>query len=138
MSAVPVLQDELDRKVFETLEWLLDGFEGGKLTSDQVSIGADAVFKATAGLTNRENFQIVSEMSSQFPNSRVDTNTILATADNTFIIRWVPGDDSFMVIPCNRGVWGMAKSVDCADIAEARKKMDALIVSLQKKGYMDI
>lgn len=52
MSVVPVLQDEINRKAMETLEWLFLGLHKHRLTVEQFSTGIDTIFMAIAGLCN--------------------------------------------------------------------------------------
>lgn len=62
---VPVLQDEINRKAFETIAWLTLAVTQGKITPEQFSTGIDALFMATSGLvTDRDYIIMISEAQS--------------------------------------------------------------------------
>lgn len=63
--AVPVLQDEINRKAIDTIAWLTLAVTNGKITTDQFSTGIDALFMATSGLvTDRDYIIMITEAQS--------------------------------------------------------------------------
>jgi hypothetical protein len=60
-SELPSIQDELSRKVHETLEWLLVGVERGRITKEQCSFGLDTLFMAVSGLVDKDFIKIITE-----------------------------------------------------------------------------
>lgn len=59
---VPVLQDEVNRKAFETLSWLTLSVTNGKITPAQYSTGIDSLFMAVSGLvTDRDFIHMIGE-----------------------------------------------------------------------------
>ncbi len=62
---VPILQDEVNRKAFDTIAWLTLAVTQGKITPEQFSTGIDALFMATSGLvTDRDYIIMISEAQS--------------------------------------------------------------------------
>jgi hypothetical protein len=53
------VRDELNRKTFETLEWLFAAIENGKMTEDQFSVAIDALFMAVSGLVDSDFINII-------------------------------------------------------------------------------
>lgn len=62
MSNVPVLKEELDRKVLETLEYLVLRYKRGQITRQYFEGGIDALFMAVNGLVRNEFIEIVTEI----------------------------------------------------------------------------
>jgi hypothetical protein len=56
MSGVPILQEEIDRKALETLEYLTMAVTHGKITPEQFSTGVDVLFMAVNGLVKDRDF----------------------------------------------------------------------------------
>lgn len=56
MTGVPVLQDEVNRKAFDTLSWLTLAVSQDKITPQQYSTGIDALFMAVSGLVTDPDF----------------------------------------------------------------------------------
>lgn len=62
MSAVPVLQDEVNRKAIDTLTWLTLAVHHEKITAEQFSTGVDTLFMALSGLvTDPDWMQLIGE-----------------------------------------------------------------------------
>jgi hypothetical protein len=59
VTAVPVLQDEVNRKAFDTIAWLTLAVTQGNITPDQFSTGIDALFMATSGLVTDPDYIIM-------------------------------------------------------------------------------
>ena len=53
---IPVLQDEVNRKAFETLSWLTLSVTNDRITPSQYSIGIDSLFMAVSGLVTDKDF----------------------------------------------------------------------------------
>lgn len=56
MSGVPILQDEIDRKAFESLSYLTMAVTHKKITPEQFSTGVDVLFMAVSGLVKDRDF----------------------------------------------------------------------------------
>lgn len=62
MTAVPVLQDEINRKALDTLMWLTLALDQRKITPDQFSTGVDSLFMAVSGLVSDADWmQLIGE-----------------------------------------------------------------------------
>lgn len=59
MSVVPDLREELNRKSLDTCEWLLKSLQAAKITKEQFSVGIDALFMATSGLTDDDIIEMI-------------------------------------------------------------------------------
>lgn len=55
------LRSELNRKTFETLDWLIRAVTRGDLTREQFSTGIDTLFMAVNGLVDKEFVHILTE-----------------------------------------------------------------------------
>lgn len=73
--SVPILQDEINRKSFETIAWLTLAVTNGKITPEQFSTGIDALFMATSGLvTDRDYIHMITEAQSLIEKVKHDRN----------------------------------------------------------------
>lgn len=63
MSQLPTLKEELDRKAFETIDWLATSFDQGKLTNAQYAAGLEALFMAVSGLCDDEIVDLITTAS---------------------------------------------------------------------------
>jgi len=59
MSALPTLQEEVNRKAFETITWLTLAVTQKKITPEQFSTGIDSLFMAVSGLVTDKDFIII-------------------------------------------------------------------------------
>lgn len=63
MADLPTLREELDRKVFATLEHLFHQVKTKRITVEQFSFGIDTLFMAVSGLVDDDFIQIITEAS---------------------------------------------------------------------------
>ena len=61
---IPTLKEELDRKVFETIEYLVSAVRKGRMTQAQVSASLDTLFMAVSGLVGSDFIDIITEAQS--------------------------------------------------------------------------
>src|SRR3569832_1870617 len=54
LPRLPTIREELDRKAFETIDWLITSYDKGKLTEPQFHSGLNALFMATSGLVDAD------------------------------------------------------------------------------------
>lgn len=57
-GAPPELKDELNRKVMDTMSWLITRVGNGYISEQQFSTAVDALFMAVSGLVDREFFDL--------------------------------------------------------------------------------
>lgn len=60
MSQVPELREEINRKAFDTLEWLLSSQRAGNLTDVQLHTGVHAVWNTVSGLVTDSVGELIS------------------------------------------------------------------------------
>jgi hypothetical protein len=89
------LQDELNRKTAETLQYLFQAVEAGRMSEAQVAAGFRAVFMAVNGLVDNDFFEIFTEAGKYSANGqetlkRHFINTEISYA-NYLSFSWVPG-----------------------------------------------
>jgi hypothetical protein len=75
MSDVPSLQDELNRKTFETVDRLFADLQNGRVTDAQYDYGIEILWNAVAGLVDRDFMDIAAEMRT-------------LKKDETFLTKW--------------------------------------------------
>ena len=61
LNEIPDVQDELNRKVYETLHWLTHSLTTAQITKDQFSTSLDTLFMAVSGLVDRDFIHIITE-----------------------------------------------------------------------------
>ena len=61
MADLPTLREELDRKVFATLEHLFHQMKTERITMEQFSFGIDTLFMAVSGLVDKDFINIITE-----------------------------------------------------------------------------
>jgi hypothetical protein len=62
-ASVPTLSEELNRKTFETVDWLCHAHDAGSISDAQFSTGMDAVWMVASGLVDNSFVDIVTETS---------------------------------------------------------------------------
>jgi hypothetical protein len=151
MSAVevshtlPTLREELDRKVYETLEWLIVGHEKGRLTKEQVSMSMDVLFMAVSGLVDGDFIHIITEAQNEFQTNKsvVKRHFHAPEANATITFSWVVGESNVVVTKREFGLeTGVAikRSVvrDCDDAAKARAYLEERSNELLKRGWIEL
>ena len=53
---IPNLQQEVNRKAFDTFAWLTNAVMNGSITKEQFSTGIDALFMAMSGIVSDRDF----------------------------------------------------------------------------------
>lgn len=62
MNPLPTLQEEVNRKAFEAMAWLVSAVTRKQITVDQFSTGVDTLFAAVSGLVTDPDFmQMITE-----------------------------------------------------------------------------
>jgi len=92
--AVPTLREELDRKVFETIDFLVGAASRGRMTREQVAASLDTLFMAVAGLVDRDFVNIITAAQQTVGLLRQPTAKryfALPDTDTVRVVSWVPG-----------------------------------------------
>jgi hypothetical protein len=95
MSQIPDLKEELNRKVMESVSWLMSSVQSGQITDFQFSTGIDALFMAVAGLVGKDFVEIVTEAQKLSPDGQNVQRRYFydATTTDTVRVVWRPGSD---------------------------------------------
>lgn len=138
---IPTLREELDRKVFETLNWLVTGHTKGIMTADQLSMGADTLFMAVSGLVDKEFIQIITstqemlEGASATPVRRVFRST---GQDTTVIFTWKPGSFCAAMQRYEGSTLTADTGKEFPEREQARDYVLNIHVALTKKGFIEL
>ena len=139
MSAVPVLQDEIIRKSFDTMEWLFEAYRNATISEHQFKTGVDALFMATGGLTDQSVMELVSAASSMTKGALPVEHTVLYKVGKSHIVRWAVGDDFFTVRTSgDYGIWQPVKRSNRDSAESAREGKNKVIQMLMHNGFVEI
>lgn len=138
--ATPTLKEELDRKVFETVEYLVNAVKKGRMTPSQVSAALDTLFMAVNGLVGGDFIEIFTEAQSVVggDKSPVKRHFALPGKDITLSVSWTPGSSDFASCQRESGyaTGGAVKSFD--SVADAANAFWRLGDHLEKKGWVEL
>jgi hypothetical protein len=138
---LPTLREELDRKVFETLNWMITGHAKGILTADQFSMGMDTLFMAVNGLVDKDFVQIISttqDMTRGNPAMPVRRVFRHKESDSTVIFTWKPGSFSFTLTRYTGHMLTDEQEKPFDEREHARDYVLAVHKVLEKKGYIEL
>jgi hypothetical protein len=145
---LPTLREELDRKVYETLEWLIVGHEKGRLTKEQVSMGMNVLFMAVSGLVDGDFIHIITEAQNEFQANKsvVKRHFHAPEANATMTFSWVVGESNVVVTVVTKREFDLETGVaikrsvvrDCDDATKARAYLEECSNGLLKKGWIEL
>jgi hypothetical protein len=127
------MQQELDRKVLETLENRLRRRETGELSGREASVAAAALFGATAGLMSDETQKVVEDAYMQLGEIGPIADTrVYLKPDGSFAasVSWTPGTNVVHVLA---GTYEQ-RSHACATPSEARDRFGKTIHAFHRHG----
>jgi hypothetical protein len=132
-------REELDRKVITTLEWMIASHQRGGLSDVQLSVAADALFMATAGLVDKDFMEMISgvqELVVDMPTPSIRRHFV--NDDKTLSLSWKIGDDEFVITKYEYGqaTYGRTSKHESALIA--RDCMGKFASGLIEKGWTEI
>lgn len=138
--ALPTLRDELDRKVFETIEYLVGAVHKGRMTQAQVSASLDALFMAVSGLVDNDFINIITEAQNVAGGDKSVVKRHFVQPDNNIIqsVSWVPGTDKFVTCQRKNGyaVGGAVKEFD--SVEKAARAFARLGDGFEAKGWIEL
>lgn len=138
--ALPTLKDELDRKVFETIEYLVGAVHKGRMTKAQVSASLDTLFMAISGLVDNDFINIITEAQGVVGNDKsvVKRHFALPGRDITQTISWIPGTEKLTTCQCEGGyaTGGAVKEFD--SVAKAAQAFYRIGEGFEKKGWIEL
>lgn len=127
---------ELNRKAFETMDWLVKGVHRGTLSKDQFSIGVDTLFMATSGLTDERMVQIVTaaqEMCNKEPVTR--KRYFCNDRGEIITFSWTVGYSSFVVLKRVMGQLVSSAKRDFENPEQAIAAMDKMAAEMLKRDW---
>lgn len=92
-AGIPTVKEELDRKLGDTLDWLLGKHKQGGISDEALSCATDALFMATSGLANEELTTVMTAVGSYLPSNKPAYQTrVFRNGAKLLIARWRPGE----------------------------------------------
>lgn len=131
---------ELNRKTFETLEWLLSGVDRGRITEEQFSVAIDALFMTVSGLVEGSFIEIVTEAQEQCSKCNFQLKRMFHHPDEAEIIKltWTPGDSHVSTLKLVLGQAASGKVTELEDSRAAMKVFRTTGKILEKKGWIEL
>lgn len=115
-SSLPTIREELDRKVFETLDWLTTSVRKCRITEEQFSMGIDTLFMAVSGLVDKDFINIITEAQNQCQHAKSVVRRLYQNAESGEVIvyAWKPGSSEVVVTKkiLGEAVKGLTKDFD--------------------------
>ena len=138
--ALPTLRDELDRKVFETIEYLVGAVHKGRMTQAQVSASLDALFMAVSGLVDNDFINIITEAQNVAGGDKSVVKRHFVLPDRSLIqtVAWIPGTEKFTTCQRENGyaVAGAVKEFD--SVEKAARAFARLGDGFEAKGWIEL
>lgn len=138
MNDMPTIREELDRKSYETIEWLATSLKRGKLTEQQFAVGIESVFMTVSGLVDEQVIEVITEASRVASNVSGDLKRNFVLENVVVTLYWRTDEDYFAM---TKLMDGSPISVDfvSGDTPEmALKRMQYLAEKLVSKGYREL
>ena len=133
---LPSLKEELERKTFATLEWLVLEAKRGAITNKQFQTGLEAVFMVASGLVGKDFLAITTELSSQCDKSAEILRRHFVKSENTRTASWRVGsaEITFVFRTLGEVTSGKSKVYESPELArDAFKAM-----SFESKGWEEL
>lgn len=135
-STVPVLQDEINRKAFETMEWLTNSLANGSLSARQFSTGVDALFMGVAGLVSGDIMEMMT-LATHLANSSPQTEKVFLIKGVTAAqLAWTVGKDLVEQTMFRADKIVAEKTHTFDNARAARAGLDKLTARLADAGYL--
>jgi hypothetical protein len=135
-TGLPTLREELDRKTFDTMQWLTEALTYGKITDAQFSTGVDALFMAVNGLVGEAFCEVVTTAAELVPVA-TPVRRVVAKASSTVVVTWFPDEPFFTTSAISAGGKKVSK-VEMATPANARNSMSKLVDGMTLRGWEEI
>ncbi|MFK3741046.1 hypothetical protein [Massilia sp. TN1-12] len=140
-TGIPELKDEINRKAFETVEFLYNGLDNGKLTAPQFSTGLDTLFMAVSGLVDRGVIDLITAGSDYVQENKAQliAKRALYGADGTVVVLTRQlGADSFLVEIYRAGRRVKHEVKDYTLAKQATDAMNIMTDKLLAGGYAEL
>jgi hypothetical protein len=138
-SELPTLQEEVDRKAFETLEWLTHSVAQGRISAHQFSTGVDVLFMTVSGLLRKDFIELISEAQALCPDAPLELKRVFSRAPgfrNASLLRvtWTVGEDRVLMGEAH----GTPRYMNFDTAREARDFFNGVGEKLAPKGYKEV
>ena len=137
MSALPSLQDELNRKAFQTMEWLSNASDKAKISEAQFSTGVDALFMATSGLVDAGILALVSQASQIAGKGSAEVKRHFIKGDTIVTLCWV-WDDAQVTVTKRQNGARQKQQVSADSPAQARGRFNTMAQALLARGFEEL
>jgi hypothetical protein len=134
----PTLKEELDRKAFETVEWLFTALDRGKLTPAQFSTGIDTLFMAVNGLVAENVTDLITAADEDARGEIACVRYTLLKDNKAVSIVWRVGEDDIEVVGYSNGVESTRQTKTLPGPKEARAAMQRAAETLIANGYIQL
>jgi hypothetical protein len=139
LSELPSLREEINRKTFETIEWLFLGLNNGKLSEEQFSTGVDALFMAVAGLVDEGFIQMITEAQNMSDSKFAKRRLFRAPkVDEVLTLSWIPGEDRVIVSKRIAGIATNGTVKEFANSKDASEYMRSVGASMERRGWVEL
>ncbi|MFW6855293.1 hypothetical protein ACODYM_28800 [Burkholderia gladioli] len=139
---LPTIQEELDRKSIETLEWLITSRDNGRISSQQLKTGLDALFMTVSGLTPEDFTTLVTEASMMLdrPASVVVQKAVFFDPDKLvhFRVLWSVDTSIVEVEKSSAGQPEVRKRTDCGTSRDAMGKFAATVSFFRSRSLVEL
>lgn len=90
MTELPKLKEELDRKVLETYQWVIEQAGSGQMTEPEVKVAMQTVFSVTAGLIDGD-IQAAAETVEANKFARTTLRRVFQSDLRSYVVSWEVG-----------------------------------------------
>lgn len=138
MSTPASTAEELERKVIETIKWIVGRQQAGFMSGDQVNVAVDTLWKATAGLFPPASnmTEVMTELEKFCDQDAKSLRRSLCNDQGdilTFV--WKVGYSSFAVFKRQMGTLTGSTSKNLSTAAEAYQAMQKNMATLVERGW---
>jgi hypothetical protein len=139
-SVIPTLREELDRKVFETIEYLIAGVKKGRMTKDQASASLDTLFMAVSGLVDNDFINIITEAQNFVGGGQsVVKKHFYNPADGEILtLSWSPGQSKITTCRRTEGLATGGSIKDYDSVADAADIFNGCSPNFERKGWIEL
>jgi hypothetical protein len=132
---LPTLKEEVDRKAFETVEWLFTSLDKGKLTAAQFSTGIDTLFMAVNGLVNEGVADLITAADFEARHEIHTISHVYIKGGNVITLSWVIGNELVEIVAYVDGVEKTRQDKFYDSPKEARESMQKAGAKFVAAGY---
>lgn len=136
-NGLPTVREELNRKCFETLEWLYSRVETGQLSPQQFSTGIDAVWSTAAGLVDSSILEVVTTAQAIAGKEPATLRRVFHKGGRTALAQWIVGQECITLT--EHGPAGKKeKTLNTDTPVQASQALDKLADKLVQAGWEEL